>query len=73
MGDAMEEVKRRMVAMTQSLETKIREINMSVARNDGKTPREQALTRQLAHPAPGPHLSVQILSKGAPVFWSFCA
>ena len=43
----MEEVRRRMVAMTQSLETKIREINLSVARNDGKTPREQALARQL--------------------------
>ena len=44
----MEEAKRRMVAMTQSLETKIKEINLSVARDDGKTPREQALTRQLS-------------------------
>ena len=48
MGEAMEEVRRRMVAMTQSLETKIKEINLSVARDDGKTPREQALTRQLS-------------------------
>ena len=47
MVEAMEEVRRRMVAMTHSLETKIREINLSVARDDGKTPREQALARQL--------------------------
>ena len=44
----MEEVRRRMVAMVQSLETKIKEINLSVARDDGKKPREQALTRQLS-------------------------
>ena len=43
----MEEVRRRMVATAQALENKVKEIKLSVARDDGKKPREQALQRQL--------------------------
>ena len=47
MGEALEQVRRRMVATAQSLESKVKEIKLSVARDDGKKPREQALQRQL--------------------------
>ena len=43
----MEEVRKRMVATTQALENKVKEIKLSVGRDDGKKPREQALQRQL--------------------------
>ena len=43
----MEEVRKRMVATAQALENKVKEINLSVGRDDGKKPREQALQRQL--------------------------
>ena len=44
----MDEVRRRMVATTQSLKSKIKEINLSVSRDDGNKPRVQGLRRQLA-------------------------
>ena len=47
MVDGMEEVRKRMVATAQALENKVKEINLSVGRDDGKKPREQALQRQL--------------------------
>ena len=42
----MEEV-RRMVATSQALKNRVKEINLSVSRDDGKKPRERTLTRQL--------------------------
>ena len=47
MVEGMEEVRRRMVATAQALENKVKEIKLSVGRDDGKKPREQALQRQL--------------------------
>ena len=47
MVEGMEEVRRRMVATSQALQNKVKEINASIARDDGKKPRVQTLTRQL--------------------------